>query len=244
MKFIFGLLIAFSAITASAREASLIEGQLLKQSLFDEISADQVTLSYKEARIKLFNDLYLEKDEKGYYNLCVYCQTKFYREESDSLPSDIIPNHNVFNTEHTWPQSKFNRSFNKEMQKSDLHHLFPTFNKINAERGNNPFADVERPSNRRIFCDASKLGAPKDAEGLYFEPPAEHKGNVARAIFYFSIRYDMPIDPVQEMFLKVWHLADPVDEMEELRHDKIVSIQRNRNPFIDEPRLVMKVSDF
>ena len=48
-----------------------------------------------------------------------------------------------FNTEHTWPQSLF--SSNDPMV-SDLHHLFPTDDNSNGERGNNPFGVVSNPS--------------------------------------------------------------------------------------------------
>ena len=41
-----------------------------------------------------------------------------------------------------------------------------------------------------------------EAASEHFEPPAEHKGNVARAIFYFSVRYKMKVTPTQEAFLK------------------------------------------
>ena len=77
-----------------------------------------------------------------------------------------------------------------------------------------------------------------------FEPPDSHKGNVARAMFYFSMRYNMRIDPVQEKFLKKWNKLDPIDAAERLRNRRIKDIQGNSNPFIDDPFLADRISDF
>src|SRR5690606_15195711 len=132
----------------------------------------------------------------------------------------VIPNSNEVNTEHTWPQSKFLQS-PKGFMKSDIHHLYPTDSRANSIRGNHPFGEVEDggnlPGNAR--CDASHIGRPRAGDGLpsaggsvYFEPPTEHKGNVARSMFYFATRYGMEIDRTQEFYLRRWHELDPVDD--------------------------------
>jgi deoxyribonuclease-1 len=150
------------------------------------------------------------------------------------------------NTEYTWPQGRFNREFDLDTQKTDLHHLYPTFSRINAEQGNYPFANVGSTTNKKsLFCQGPKLGkADQLGDGVYFEPANEHKGNVARALFYFSVRYKVAISTTEEIFLKFWHMVDPVDESEKQRHEGIASVQKNRNPFIDRPELVLRISDF
>lgn len=244
MKFISLLILVTLSGAVFAQDDFLnLRDAELKAELQKRSSEQQVSLSYKQARIKLFNEVYLEQDERGYYNRCVYCLTNYYRTLSND-PSEI-PDHNIINTEHTWPQSRFNHNLNTEVQKSDLHHLYPTFSKINSQRGNFPFANVGASTSRALFCDQSKLGNPMGyGKGVYFEPPVEHKGNVARAIFYFSTRYDVAIDPIEEIFLKFWHMLDPVDELEKRRHEIIFGIQKNRNPYIDYPELVLQVADF
>lgn len=77
-----------------------------------------------------------------------------------------------------------------------------------------------------------------------FEPPQQHKGNVARALFYFSIRYQMPIDDNQESYLRSWHNEDPIDQNEIDRNDKIKSFQNISNPFIEKPDLVDLIQNF
>ena len=174
----------------------------LKEDLHQQTKAGHRSFSYREARQKLFNELHLEKDERGYYVVGVYCLDKNYPFNGEH-PGNRIPDASIINTEHTWPQSKFSISFPKGVQKTDLHHLFPTLSRINSERGNFPFAEVN--SERNLSCDESESGSPAiGGNGTYFEPPASHKGNVARAMFYFSIRYQMPIDSIQEHYFRKW----------------------------------------
>lgn len=229
-----------------AQDLSKLEDDELKTELHKLTASQHVSLSYKAARVKMFNVIYLEKDDRGYYNTDVYCQTKYYRDFKGELPDSEIPEHTIMNTEHTWPQSKFNEQMNEEVQKSDLHHLYTTFSKINAERANYPFANVGVSTNPKpLSCKGPKLGNPLGyGKGTFFEPMNKHKGNVARALFYFSVRYQMPIDPIQEIFLKFWHMLDPVDAAEKARHEVIFSIQKNRNPFVDDPELVFRISNF
>ena len=83
------------------------------------------------------------------------------------------------------------------------------------------------------------------ATGEYgFEPPVEHKGNVARALFYFAVRYDMRIAAHEEFFLRQWNVIDPVDDEEIARNNEIERLQGNRNPFIDDAALVELIEDF
>ena len=204
-------------------------------------------ISYADARKYLFGQIHLKRDHSGYYVKDVYCNRRF--RSSAGVGPDKIPNSNKINCEHTWPQSKFTTTFSREMQKSDLNHLFPTDTRANSTRGNFPFGNVHGTS-VGSNCNDSAVGTParvnylKRRSGTYFEPPQEHKGNVARALFYFSVRYKMPISSTQETYLKRWHEEDPVDESELERNEIVQKAQGNRNPFIDFPHLVEKVSDF
>ena len=77
-----------------------------------------------------------------------------------------------------------------------------------------------------------------------FQVRPEHRGNVARAKFYIAIHYDMNIPYYEEPTLRQWHAEDPPDAAELARNSAIQLIQRNRNPFIDNPGLVDVISDF
>lgn len=201
---------------------------------------NQKVLGYTAARKVLFGKIHLEQNEQGrFYVRDVYCQESF----ANGVGPNRIPNHTELNCEHTWPQSKFTGRFPNEMQKSDLHHLYPTDSKANSIRGNHEFGEVENESSD--LCGTSAVGSDvQTGSGHYFEPPAEHKGNVARALFYFSVRYQIPISDRQERTLRQWHNADPVDAEENFRNDEIHTVQGNRNPFVDMPELVGRISDF
>ncbi|GAB4012122.1 MAG: hypothetical protein Fur0010_07680 [Bdellovibrio sp.] len=199
----------------------------------------QKVLGYNTARKLLFGKIHLEEGSQGYYITDVYCRKNFT--QSSGVGPDRIPNNNQINCEHTWPQSKFTKNFPNEMQKSDLHHLYPTDSRANAIRGNNEFAEVDGEPVEG--CEPSYYGKNKVNE-MYFEPPNEHKGNVARALFYFSVRYKIGISSQQEAYLRKWHEQDPVDAEEMERNDLIEKIQGNRNPFTDQPELVSQIQDF
>jgi endonuclease I len=77
-----------------------------------------------------------------------------------------------------------------------------------------------------------------------FEVREAHRGNVARALFYFAVRYDLHIDAAQEETLRLWHVEDTVDDAELKRNDAVEALQHNRNPFIDHPEFVEKIADF
>jgi endonuclease I len=124
-----------------------------------------------------------------------------------------------------------------------MHHLFPTASHANSTRGNFPFGDVLTV--KQTPCAGAVLGNIQgDERTYYFEPPLPQKGNTARAIFYFSIRYQLPVSAAEEASLKAWNRLDPVDEAERQRNDKIFNKQKDRNPFIDYPELVELISDF
>ncbi len=199
------------------------------------------SIGYKGARKVLFGKIALEQDEDGYFIKDVYCRKKITRAQTKIGPN-IIPNNNVLNCEHTWPQSRFSTSFPDGLQKSDLHHLYPTDSRANSIRGNNEFAEVD--GDELNNCEGSHYGVEKSWQGGNFEPPAEHKGNVARALFYFSVRYKIRISRQEEDYLRTWHELDPVDAAEMERNDTIHTVQGNRNPFIDYPALVGQISDF
>lgn len=202
-------------------------------------------IGYQAARETLFGDFYLVAQGKDYGVQEVYCSRLFTSSEfRGAKPGPHkIPNHDVLNAEHTWPQSHFSSAFPKEDQKSDLHHLFPTDTQMNSKRSSLPFGDVGR-DDEILKCKESRLGSSTQGSETVFEPPLSHKGNVARAMFYFAIRYKMQIHPNEERYLRDWHKRDPVDAAELGRNEKIFSLQGNRNPFVDFPELVDKISDF
>lgn len=241
-------------------------GQALKDEIFTVLSSGHVhepggdrlvgrcntsgcdehqNLGYNEARRILFGQLHLQQINGDYAIKDLYCEKLMTGKDfGHNKPGpNRIPDPNVLNAEHTWPQSRFVSGFNRGMQKSDLHILFPVQTDANSARGNMEFADVVSESGSP--CPASKRGFTTDgSRKTFFEVPDNHKGNVARAIFYFATRYATRVGLEEESSLKAWHRLDPVDDAERARNEAIFGRQKVRNPYIDYPELVELISDF
>ncbi len=211
----------------------------LVDNLYKAISNNK-SLSYKQARTYLFGQLYLQQKQGRYFIEDTYCEKTFG--ESIGVGPNKIPDHTELNCEHTWPQSHFNGRESKSTQKGDLHHLFPVDSRANSTRGNIHFGDVD--GEQVNGCPLAERGDDIYAGTSSFEPPKSHKGNVARALFYFSVRYRISIDQSEEVYLRQWNKLDPVDQDEISRHEKIYQIQGNRNPFIDDPTLADQIDNF
>ncbi|MFM7016721.1 MAG: endonuclease [Bacteroidota bacterium] len=139
-----------------------------------------------------------------------------------------------FNTEHTFPQSLFS---SLEPMRSDMFHLFPTDETANNKRSNYPFGIVTNPT-------WSNGGSKFDQNTNTFEPRDIHKGEVARAMFYFVTRYQdyNGFLSGQEQVLRQWHQAFPTTQVERTRCNNIYTYQKNRNPFIDYPQFVDRIN--
>lgn len=196
----------------------------------------QHVVGYKLARGFITRDYYTRQLADGSYVVDdVYCDI--------ARPASKNGGGNSVNVEHTWPQSRFNRGFADDMQKSDLHHLFPTDPYINMIRGNHLFGEVDMDE-QHLDCKGPRFGLGTAGAQEVFEPPQNHKGNVARALFYFSVRYELTISKYEEEILRRWNVEDPVDQEETDRNNRIFELQRNRNPFVDFPDLADRISDF
>lgn len=198
------------------------------------------SVGYDTARKIMFGELFKKQDAKGMFVEDVYCEKKFYYKAVE----DISNMGREVNIEHTWPQSRFNGNFEKNMQKSDMHHLYPTDSDANNRRGNHEFGEVDADHDELNVNDCSSSRLSDFSGHFMFTPPEVHRGNVARSLFYFSIRYKLPIGPAEEMILRQWHKADPIDQGELTRHEQVAKYQKVRNPFLDFPQLIEKISDF
>lgn len=207
-------------------------GSNLKKDLKAKLTAGHEGLDYSHARKVLFGYI----DNYDGIVCSVYTPHQCQNRSQTHLKKRRARGFKL-NIEHTWPQSKGAKVF---PAKSDMHHLFVTSKESNSIRGNLPFCNVE--------SSFWELGGSLKGIDLYsqdcFEPQDDHKGNVARAYFYFSIRYDLPITVEQETVLRKWNQQDPIDEEEEERNLKVQEIQGNLNLFITHPELINKIKNF
>ena len=205
--------------------------QALKNALRSRLSQGYVSLGYRNARDEMFMDIDNQRTNGQGASVntlaCVYTGTQV-----NSYSSRTDAQNQGFNTEHTFPQGLFDRD---EPMRSDLFHLYPTTVSSNSRRANFPFGVV---SNAQW-----EVGGSKEGSGV-FEPRDSQKGPVARAMFYFVIRYQNYSNFLnsQEGILRQWHAAYPPDAAEQRRNDDVAALQNNRNPFIDYPQLLERIS--
>lgn len=218
-----------------------LEDQTLLDQVYEEVRG-HTALGYRTARDHMYGlrepviDIFDGTIE------CVYTG-RIVRPDGTRTPEET-------NTEHSWPQSKGSR---EEPARSDIHHLFITDQTSNFRRSNLDYGMTDCNEAAADECrwegpsiaggSPSQLGLNAQGERI-FEVRSQTRGNIARAQFYFSARYRMPIGPIVEDVLRRWHAEDPPDAREKERNRRIELVQGNRNVFVDCPDLVERIRDF
>ena len=214
-----------------------LTGQALRKAIFALVDGHN-SIGYNISKKVIFIAAEGGLDRVGNQVECVYTGRK------EVVTGTKIPS--SMNVEHTWPQSM---GASKEPARGDLHHLFPCDAKANSRRGNHPFGE---PDCANCTCNwtegGSTLGYAAGCTEQVFKVRASRKGDIARAKFYFALRYlhDQAdaIPAAEEKVLRAWHAADPVDARELKRNGGIAVLQNKRNPFVDCPLLVTLLADF
>jgi endonuclease I len=248
MKFILSFIIsAIVTITAMAQippgyydAATGLTGQNLKTALHNIIKG-HTTYPYSQT-----DELLMETDEDPNNSNNVILLYK----GTSQAKSTFGGNPNDWNREHVWAKSHGDFG-DVPPCGTDLHHMKPEDASVNADRGNKDFDNggTQHPEATGCYWDDDS-----------WEPRDAVKGDVARMIFYMSVRYegdngelDLEVvdwvnsapDPEHGKFstLYQWHQDDPPDAFEINRNNVIYSYQHNRNPFIDHPEYLILIYD-
>jgi endonuclease I len=241
---------AWGAIASATNPYSAVEGlkgaELMK-GLHHLTRKSHRALGYDRARDAMFATI---DDPTGKdHVLDVYCGRA-----GRGVTDRKTAYHRGLNAEHTWPQSM---GAKQEPAKSDLHHLFPADADTNSQRNNHRYGVPDHvietlPSYLGDGLN-SRVGTSLDGATV-FEPRADHKGDVARAIFYFYARHaygagplsNVKLDNFRKEFATLWnwHFQDPPSLKERTRNAAIERAQGNRNPFVDRPEFVQRIGHF
>lgn len=248
--------------------ATGLSGYSLKTALHKIIS--HKTFSYNYSEVGSFYpqtdaDLYYEKDNSV---LDIYSENPTGADAYEYNFTQNIGAANAegkgWNKEHIMPQSTF---YSDYPMNSDLHFIVPADARINQLRSNYPYGKCGAKV-YYTFSNGSQIctnGTPNATyTGSVYEPIDEFKGDVARSILYFAIRYEgklggflvetdaspakdrSPLNGTEEQaydpsflaLLLSWNAMDPVSQREIDRNNAIYLVQKNRNPLIDHPEFV------
>lgn len=229
-------------------------GAALLAALHDIVRTGHNGFGYDSARGFLYQDIEDPNDDNVFEELYAgRIVTVDRRANSTTDAGDAN-----LNAEHAWPQScgaRLDRitGVRSTGPRGDLHTIFASDEVANQRRGNDPFGMVTTATDSfgpDSAGDFSRYGS--DGTRTVFEPRDEKKGDVARAVFYFYVRYVPEIAPslslrnfnVEEATLRQWAEQDPPDAVERARNDEVHARQGNRNPFIDRPAYLASIGDF
>ncbi|MNK36069.1 Extracellular ribonuclease precursor [compost metagenome] len=277
-KYLFILSVFPAFISAQAPSAYYsgtenLTGYALKSKIHDIISTKTYNFHYDDLKT-----LYGQTDIDRYYDygadnntflLDIYSNnptgTTAYHYTLDNIIGSANAEGLGWNREHMMPQSSFNNAY---PMYSDLFFVIPTDARINQLRSNYPYGKGGSTV-FHSFSNGSKILSNATPNATYtgrvYEPIDEFKGDVARVLLYFAVRYEgklgafnfttnandptkdqNPLDGSEEKayenwyvaMLLNWHQQDPVSQREIDRNNSVFNIQKNRNPFVDHPEWV------
>ncbi len=229
-----------------------LEGEELYNAVVKDYKTE-TTLNYSKARDTLFSVIYNDDDSLK----CVYTGHTIYLDpkEDPTQAAFMDGSSDGINTEHAFPQSMGAEFGNA---KSDMHHLFPTRTAVNSARGNNEYGEIDDNETTQWYYQNNKqtnipfldeIDLYSETSTTLFEPREDHKGNIARAMFYFYTMYREEADNANSEFFEnqrenlcKWHITDEVDEKEWNRNIHISKYQDLKvNPFIYDCSLATRM---
>ncbi|KQR94642.1 endonuclease I [Chryseobacterium sp. Leaf180] len=258
-----------------------LSGYALKEKVHQIIAAKNINWNYGD-----LPNFYNQTDLDKYYDhgvsnttflLDIYSEIPTGPDAYEYTSANLIAGAGAeglgYNREHMMPQSTFSTSsaISDYPMYSDLHFIIPADARINTLRNNYPYG-VAGSTIYYTFTNGSKIGNAAIPNypylGRVYEPIDEFKGDVARTLLYFAVRYQgklssfntayttsstitpatdqCPLDGTEERavdlnyiaMLKQWNTLDPVSQREIDRNNAVYNLQKNRNPFVDHPEWI------
>ncbi|WP_432473354.1 endonuclease [Amphritea sp. HPY] len=109
----------------------------------------------------------------------------------------------------------------------DMHNLVPAIGEVNGDRSNFKYGMLEGEARVYGKCDAEV-----NFKAKRFEPAPAVRGDIARTYFYMSDKYKVSLSKQQRMLFEAWDKADPIDQWELEKSQRVADIQGNANPYV------------
>ncbi|CAL6082407.1 Extracellular_nuclease [Hexamita inflata] len=220
-------------------------GKELRSLLKNYTMENHKTLGYERARQEMYSYIYNSQNDQAVY--CIYSGSRMpctYNSMNTSCNAKL-------NCEHTIPQSFFNK---QDPMVSDLHHLRATWSNVNGARSNYPFAQLAENKisayyGQNFSTIHYKPEDPENWSGLHgsksFMPREQQKGDTARAVAYFYVRYPNEAGGIGKTMQSVDVMIDWDETFEPSTEQyqqylRVVEVQGNKNPFQEERGLVAR----
>ena len=252
-----------------------LTGFTLKNKLHEIISKKNINWHYGDLP-DFYNQTDLDRyDDHGVTNttilMDIYSERIGQADAYEYTSADMIGSAGAeglgWNREHMMPQSTF---YSNYPMYSDMFFVVPTDARINQLRSNYPYGVGTTNASEvyYTFTNNSKIAKSATPNSTYtgrvYEPIDAFKGDIARSLLYFAVRYEgklgsfkyntnaapasdaNPLTGTEEKayedwfidLLIQWHNLDPVSQKEIDRNNAVYNLQKNRNPFIDNPAWV------
>ncbi|WP_262147402.1 endonuclease [Chryseobacterium foetidum] len=277
-KFLFSAVFLSAVLSAQAPAnyydgTAGLTGYALKTKLHNIISAKNINWHYGD-----LPNYYNQTDLDKYYDhgpgnttilLDIYSEIPAGPDSYEYTSANLLSGAGTvegmgYNREHAVPQNTFNSNY---PMYSDLHFVIPTDARVNNLRNSYPYG-IGNATVHHSFTNSSRVSNSAIPNYAYtnrvYEPIAEFRGDIARMLLYFAVRYEdklpsfnyttnvnpemdrSPFDGTAERafepgyitMLLQWHQQDPVSQREIDRNNAVFAIQNNRNPFVDNPQWI------
>jgi deoxyribonuclease I len=124
-----------------------------------------------------------------------------------------------------------------DMMEGDLNNLLPSVGEVNGDRSNMSYGAWTRHP-QPVYGQCQSV---PDFRGHVFQPREQVRGRLARISFYMHGRYGLKISQQDRQLWCAWAKTHPVDAWETARDARIVAIQGEGNPLVEEPELISKI---
>jgi deoxyribonuclease I len=207
--------------------------------------------SFREAKVKLKQDVYFDQTIKGEGTFYCGCDWRWVgksggRVELNSCGYKVRAQENrAKRTEYehvtsAWALGHQRQCWQKGGRKNcvktdptfremeaDPHNLVIAIGEVNADRSNYSFGELPGSTSSYGQCKTKV-----DFKQRRVEPRNEVKGQVARINFYMHDRYNLNMSKQQQQLMMAWNSKYKVTEWEIKRDNRIAKLTGHNNPFV------------
>ena len=214
------ILLALAILSLNAVSFSSSKKTLLKKIYYDNQRTFYCNNPYEIKRVKNKQKALIIKDKKFYTP-----RKPFYKSGKPNIRATriewehIMPAHNFGKHLPCWRKGGRKACRKDKLFKTmeaDMYNLVPAIGEINGDRSNYKYG-ADKPQIGQY--GACEMQVDFKARRAYIKD--EIKGDVARAYFYMSKKYNIRLSKKEQKMFNVWDKLDPISEWEIVKNKRI-----------------------